>query len=210
MSIDEKHILEEVANYYSDKIQTYGQTPQGVDWNGHDSQHLRFDQLLKIVPVSMEAPSLTDIGCGYGAFLGYLREHFPRASYLGVDISPHMIKEANARFRTVEGCRFLHAAEPDQTSDFAIASGIFNVRQSFSDEAWQIYIETTLDMMNARNTRGFAFNCLTSYSDAEKMRDYLFYADPSWMLDLCIRKYSKNVALLHDYGLYEFTILVRK
>jgi hypothetical protein len=30
------------------------------------------------------------------------------------------------------------------------------------------------------------------------------------IFDICKRKFSRNVALLHDYGLYEFTILVRK
>ncbi len=58
--------------------------------------------------------------------------------------------------------------------------------------------------------QGFAFNALTSYSDPEYMRDDLFYADPSWLFDHCKRTYSSQVALLHDYGLYEFTILVRK
>jgi hypothetical protein len=42
------------------------------------------------------------------------------------------------------------------------------------------------------------------------MQDYLYYADPRVLFDHCKTRYSKNVALLHDYGLYEFTILVRK
>ena len=42
------------------------------------------------------------------------------------------------------------------------------------------------------------------------MRPYLYYADPLFLFDYCKKKYSKSVALLHDYGLYEFTILVRK
>ncbi|KAQ37574.1 hypothetical protein AJ39_03274, partial [Mycobacterium tuberculosis MD14844] len=65
-------------------------------------------------------------------------------------------------------------------------------------------------VQNAASRRGFSFNCLTSYSDASKMRDDLYYADPCALFDLCKRRYSKSVALLHDYGLYEFTILVRK
>ena len=42
------------------------------------------------------------------------------------------------------------------------------------------------------------------------MRGHLYYADPASVFDLCMRRYSRHVALLHDYGLYEFTILVRK
>ena len=41
------------------------------------------------------------------------------------------------------------------------------------------------------------------------MRPDLFYADPCWLFDQCKRRHSRDVALLHDYGLYEFTILVR-
>jgi hypothetical protein len=41
------------------------------------------------------------------------------------------------------------------------------------------------------------------------MRDHLYYADPGEFFEICKRVYSRNVALLHDYGLYEFTILVR-
>ena len=51
---------------------------------------------------------------------------------------------------------------------------------------------------------------LTSYSDADKKRDELHYADPCAIFDLCKRKYSRNVALYHDYSLYDFTIVVRK
>ena len=50
---------------------------------------------------------------------------------------------------------------------------------------------------------------LTGYSDADKMVPELHYADPCAMFDWCKRELSRHVALLHDYGLWEFTILVR-
>ena len=72
------------------------------------------------------------------------------------------------------------------------------------------YVESTLDVLDRTSRLGFAFNCLTSYSDAAYMRPNLYYANPGQLFDLCKRRYSSQVALLHDYGLYEFTILVRK
>jgi len=71
-------------------------------------------------------------------------------------------------------------------------------------------METTLDALDRTSYRGFAFNCLTCFADADKMRDNLYDADPCAFFDLCRRRYSHHVALLHDYGLYEFTVLVRK
>ena len=57
---------------------------------------------------------------------------------------------------------------------------------------------------------GFAFNCLTMYSDEDRMKDYLYYADPLFLFDFCKKHFSKNVSLLHDYDIYDFTILVRR
>jgi hypothetical protein len=99
------------------------------------------------------------------------------------------------------------ALEP---ADFTLASGIFNVRLDTSVEDWTRYVLHTTSMLDRLGQRGFAFNMLTSYSDADRMRSDLFYGDPAFFFDYCKRKYSKQVALLHDYGLYEFTVLVRK
>jgi hypothetical protein len=57
--------------------------------------------------------------------------------------------------------------------------------------------------------KGMAFNALTSYSDPEFMKPDLYYPDPLQVFDFCKRNLSKQVALLHDYGIYDFTILVR-
>ena len=74
----------------------------------------------------------------------------------------------------------------------------------------RIYLPATLDELDRTSRRGFAFNCLTAYSDRERMQSHLHYADPLALFDRCKRRYARNVALLHDYGLYEFTLLVRK
>jgi hypothetical protein len=127
-----------------------------------------------------------------------------------VDVSQEMIKVAEQRHATADQARFITAAEPDEVADYGLASGIFNVRLGRSDAEWFDYLQATLDVLDRTSSLGFAFNCLTSYSDEDKKRDYLYYADPCRLFDLCKRRYSRQVALLHDYGLYEFTILVRK
>jgi cyclopropane fatty-acyl-phospholipid synthase-like methyltransferase len=209
MKTDLSSLLTEVALYYSDKFTQHGETPQGVDWNGEESQILRFEQLCKVI-TSPERFSLYDWGCGYGALFSYLNRKHKEFSYLGLDVSESMINAAAKRHRNSSQASFLVANEPGNTFDYGIASGIFNVRLECSDAVWQKYIETTLDMMDKTCRFGFAFNCLTTYSDSKKKRDYLYYADPCVFFDICKLHYSKHVALLHDYGLYEFTILIRK
>ena len=205
-------ILQDVARYYSSRIREHGATPQGVDWNGSASQELRFAQLLSLVPApeQQQGFSLIDVGCGYGALLSWLQERGLACDYHGYDLSEQMIEAARQQHPECDSVHFEVARQSSRQADYAVASGIFNVRQDASRAAWEGYIAEVLRSMDACSRKGFAFNCLTSYSDPPFMRDYLYYGDPCFYFDLCKRTYSREVALLHDYGLYEFTLLVRK
>lgn len=198
-----------IAEYYSEKIAQHGETANGVDWNGEESQKLRFKQLSRIMD-SPQPFTVNDVGCGYGALLDYLWDDFLVQSYQGVDICEEMIRAAERRHIQKPRAEFLNASTPNRIRDFSIASGIFNVKLDHKKEEWLEYILSTLELLNCKSKLGFAFNCLTSYSDESMKRDYLYYADPLVLFDFCKRKFSAQVALLHDYGLYEFTILVRK
>jgi SAM-dependent methyltransferase len=203
-------MLNNVENYYNLKIREHGLTPKGVDWNGKESQLLRFQQLMKITGNQKANFSVNDLGCGYGALVDFLKEQFKNWNYFGVDISRDMIDFACNNISDSSCVQFKVAAVLQEIADYSVASGIFNVRLKYDDDMWWRYITSTLDMMNESSRLGFAFNCLTKYSDKDKMRDYLYYADPCKIFDWCKNKYSKQVALLHDYDLYEFSILVRK
>ncbi len=209
MQDDKDATLAKVASYYSSKLAEHGQTARGVDWNGEESQALRFEQLSKIIIQSTEF-SVNDLGCGYGAYFDYLRPRHNLFRYFGFDLSTEMISAAKSRLADNDKVHFAATGEPGAVADYGVASGIFNVRLNSTDSAWHSHVLRTLDILNRTSRRGFSFNCLTSYSDQDKMRDYLYYANPCELFDHCKRTYSRDVALLHDYGLYEFTILVRK
>jgi cyclopropane fatty-acyl-phospholipid synthase-like methyltransferase len=210
MTTNEK-LINDVRDYYGQKIVAYGATAKGVDWNGEASQALRFSQLCKLFDANdNDGFSITDLGCGYGALIDYLVMHFNNFQYVGYDVSGDMIAAAKEQHSAQQNIRLNIGSQLIETTDYCVASGVFNVRLGYSDTVWIDYIHSTLDTLYQGGRYGFAFNCLTSYSDEDKMRDYLYYADPCALFDLCKRRYSRNVALLHDYGLYEFTILVRK
>lgn len=204
-------ILEQTENYYSEKIKTFGATSKGVDWNSEESQKIRFDQLSKVLQYEKEQRiSICDYGCGYGFYLEYLEEKGCPYYYTGIDVSKDMIACANQKYGFKENTKFIHGSEIDKEYDYIIASGIFNVRQKISDTIWTEYIIETLKKFQRYSKRGFAFNILTKYSDLEYKKDYLYYADPLFYFDYAKQHFSRNICLLHDYDLYEFTILVRK
>jgi len=121
-----------------------------------------------------------------------------------------MATAAHARMASLHGCVVTAKREQLQPADFAVASGVFNVKQDADNDSWRAYIWETLADLAALGTRGFAFNALTSYSDEDKRRPDLYYADPLEAFDRCKRTFSRFVTLLHDYPLYEFTIIVRR
>jgi len=204
-----KTLLQSVASYYSAKLAEHGPTAKGVDWKDEESQLLRFDQLTKVITRG-EPFTVNDLGCGYGALYDYLKKLRYSFSYTGCDISEAMISAAKSQHTADADARYVLAVEPAESADYGMASGIFNVRLDRDVAVWDEYVQSTLGILDRTSLRGFAFNCLTSYSNPGKMSDYLYYGDPCRLFDLCKRHYSSNVALLHDYGLYEFTIIVRK
>ncbi|MEE9543854.1 MAG: class I SAM-dependent methyltransferase [Thermodesulfobacteriota bacterium] len=202
-------ILNKVGRYYSDKVVAHGDTPSGVDWNSPESQGLRFEQLLKVCD-TREPFSLTDYGCGYGALVDYMKDRGLVFTYRGYDISDVMLARARELHRDLDSCEFLGDETRLTPTDYTVASGVFNVKMDTSDEEWLKYVLATLGRFDSISEKGFAFNILTKYSDKEYMRDDLYYADPCFLFDYCKTKFSKEVSLLHDYGLYEFTIILRK
>lgn len=206
-------IEKSVADYYSEKIRMHGPCAKGVDWNGEHSQQLRFQQMARLFGTvrDLRGSIVSDLGCGYGAFFDYLTSNgFENFLYRGYDISKEMVSHANRRLEKTPSAEVALAKKIVSPTDFAVACGIFSVKLGQSDSVWLEYIHSILREMNDVCTRGFVFNCLTSYSDEGKKRDDLFYANPAKMFDFCMREFSRNVALLHNYELFEFTVLVQK
>ena len=204
-------IKEEIKDYYTQKIEEHGATPQGVDWNSEDSQFLRFQQLSKVFEQDTASFSVLDFGCGFGSYLGYLEDKpFPVSAYTGFDIADKMLQEAQNLHGQKEQVQWINQQDQLKPHDYVIASGIFNIKQEQSNDDWKAFFHQTLTELNELAVKGIAFNVLTSYSDAEYMRDYLYYASPEETFAFCKTNFSKTVALLHNYPLYEFTILVNK
>ncbi len=202
-------IVAEVGHFFSEKVARLGPTPAGADFNSEAAQTERFRQFVRLLDFS--APfSLIDFGCGYGALAPYLLNlGLPLRRYVGFDISQEMIEAARAQTPADIEAELTTEVGHIGKADFTIASGIFNMKLKADPAAWHQHIVGTLDILARASVRGFAFNMLTSYSDREKMRPDLYYGDPCWFFDHCKRRFSRNVAVLHDYELYDWTLSVQ-
>ncbi|WBL76496.1 class I SAM-dependent methyltransferase [Bradyrhizobium xenonodulans] len=200
-------VLKQVTSYYASKLVAFGATSGGVDWNGTVSHELRHRQFLRLLDGNRGA-SILDLGCGYGDFCRFLRAEGYHGLFTGYDVVPGMIAEAS-RLHGEAGCRWRVGDNPSEPADFAVASGIFNVRGGVAPSMWTEYVHRTIDVLAGASTLGFAFNILSLSSDPNRRAAHLHYADAAEMLSHCLRRYGRSVALLQDYGLFEFTVIVR-
>ncbi len=206
------HSSQEIVDFYSGHLKEFGDSSKGVGWKNDEAQMVRFAQLARVFQKD-EKFSVNDFGCGTGEFYKFiLIQNCREIAYNGYDILIEMIDAAKKKIGLYQNVNLSMIESPHDLSvaDYSIASGVFNIKYEASNSEWLKHILATLDIIYSKSRLGFSFNLLTTYSDKEYMQPYLYYADPLFIFDYCKKNYSKNVALLHDYGQHDFTIIVRK
>lgn len=202
--------LNQLQHYFDKTISQHGASAKGVDWKDQASQYKRFDQLLKIVSDPSQPFTLLDFGCGWGALVQYLQARALPFTYIGYDMTESVVLEARKVFADSPNVSFTTDLSQVPQVDYVIGSGLFNMKINADEDAWHAHMLATIRSMWGLAGKGLAFNSLTSYSDAAYMRADLYYPQPEGVFGFCKRELSRNVALLHDYDLYDFTILVRR
>jgi hypothetical protein len=203
-------LRDRLSGFYAARIAEYGPTPRGVDWNSLEAQNARFVQMLPLFEGRHELGVVIDYGSSYGALFDYLRERGFTFEYWGYDFCEEVVEVGRKRLAHEPSAHFTNDYEELPEGDYSIASGLFNVHLGTPPPDWLTFIHESLDEMWRVSRRGMAFNALTSYSDPVRQRADLYYADPGRLFDHCKRNLSRRVALLHDYDLFDFTMIVRR
>ncbi len=205
--------LDDIRDFFKKCFAEHGETAEGVGWNSSFAQEVRFDQLLKVIPAAGTPFTFLEFGCGYGHLVSYMRSKgIHPVHYYGYDIVPESILTAREHFRNDPQVSFHETLEEIPQTDYLCASGVFNIKLDTDYAAWTDHILQSLQRFDRHTTGGFSVNFLTKYSDTDRMaaRPDLYYADPCFLFDYCKTNFSRNVALLHDYEIYDFTLIVRK
>ena len=202
--------LKRLSNVFSLRVQNYGDTPAGVLWKDIYGQQLRFEVLVNIlndVPAS-NSITLSDIGCGYGAFFDFLsaQPKIPQFTYAGYDISTDMVNRTLARIKGSRGTCIV-SDRSLRPVDYTFVSGTYNLRLDIDDNDWNSYVKTSLSQLWEMTDQGLAFNMLDK--NHRNRLDGLYYADSNDFMDYCSRL-SPNITLINDYPLDEWTLFIRR
>lgn len=202
--------LEAVSRWYETSFRNNGLSSKSLGWKSSEEQDLRFQILTDHIKTNSTI-DVADYGCGFGDLLRYVERtrKFSIASYVGYEINTVIARQAR-QFLSASSVpsEIFENPEPERVVDWSIASGTFNVKLSRSSEEWKTYVQDTLYKLFERSRLGISFNLLSTYVDWTD--DALFYADPGEFFAFCKSCMSKNVRLIHDYPLYEWTIVVSR
>ena len=201
----------DIKSYFSKTFAEHSETSEGLDYNGRQSHYLRLGVLVNQID-AFENFSVNDVGCGFGSLLDALygsgRTNF---DYMGYDLVGEMTDlgrqtwtSKNPRLEFITG-----GTDKLKTADYSLASGTFNIKQATPHDDWHEYVLGCLRDMLEHTKVKLVVNFLTSYSDAEYMRDDLYYPDPREMFDFGM-KLTGSAAIRHNYGLYDFTLIINK
>lgn len=214
-------IAGDVTDYYTGTLAQHGETPRGVDWSCKPTQELRFIQLLRIcsfkasistsLSFSTTAFSLNDVGCGYGALCGFLRQRHRQAriDYLGVDLSQAMVDSARSRWGHLQNTIFDIANSSLRSADYSIASGLFNVRLNHADIDWEPWVAQTLQNLRSASRVGFSVNFLSPPQPGESSPQALYRPTVARWKNFCENELQSSVQAITGYGMREYTLLVR-
>ena len=187
---------------YRARFAQFARSPQTLGWRPQ-TQEVRFAAF--VAGFSIVTPeSVLDIGCGFGDLLAFLRARGWAGDYLGVDIVPEFISEAQTHFAADSRAEFQCLDFMENPGalirDAAFASGLLNHKRGDAHEA---YMQRFIGAVAKSSRRYAAIDFISDTSD--RRRDDLFYHKPGDVLQIGL-KHTKRAELDHSYMPYEFML----
>jgi cyclopropane fatty-acyl-phospholipid synthase-like methyltransferase len=130
----------------SNIMQILAATAHGDDYCGQTSS-ATFSQILEcIAPLNLVQPKVLDLGCGAGTFAVQLAEHFKQCEIYGVDISEHMISEANnlATARKMQSACNFYVKDFTDTEMLSLLPARFELIASIGSLYWGVDLGSML------------------------------------------------------------------
>lgn len=200
-NIDAAELLN--REFYGGLYKRFGLSHRSLDIGARTSQTLRFDALFHLLsPPKAEEFSILDVGCGFGDFHRYLWERGCRPNYVGIDVTPEIIKAASRRDPELDlRCGDFLATSIDERFDYIVCSGTLNLKLPDSPD----WIEQVVRKMITCADLAVGFNMTSIYTAPEYRQERTYYADPAQMFTFC-KTLVEAVALRHDYMPNDFAI----
>jgi SAM-dependent methyltransferase len=206
-----RSMLEPVLASFEKRVAQFGADPRSAFWKDEEWQKRRHDILSRLFdePDRLGGISITDFGCGYGAFFDYLADRpvMKNSRYTGIDMSAAMIEEANARIRDSRATFQSHLIATE-TADYTVVCGTYNMNLGANRDEWADYVKASLEQLWSKTTKAMGFNMLRF--DAPDQYPGLYYADGMEFVKFCNETLSPDITYTDDRPLPDWTIIIRR
>ena len=177
----------EIAEIYNERFLEFGPLPEASMWYSKKRQFARFDIILNQIKLLSHKNkiSVSDIGCGYGAFLEFLseRKYSRELHYYGYDVSDEVVKFCQKKYS--KRASFYTGSIPTFMGDFIIMSGTYNFFPSKDYNSWKLYFYKSLKALWSKTTCAMIFNLQTSKTSKISSQN-IYYANTSVIIDFCV------------------------
>jgi SAM-dependent methyltransferase len=196
--------LSALERYYRDQLHAHEAPEKRVGWNSAHSQQVRFEALAGVG--KLDGAKILDVGCGLGAFWGYLKRSKVKAEYTGIDLFPNVIAEARKLYPEAAFESRVLTARPFRPGafDYAFLSGVFNVKVR---DNWK-YMRAILSSVLRQTRKAVAFNVLSA--DAGIKEADRFTAGPKQLVALGRKLGVSRVHLMDHYHHLDLTLYLYK
>ena len=206
-----RSMLEPVLASFEKRVAQFGADPRSAFWKDEEWQKRRYDILSRLFdePDRLGGISITDFGCGYGAFFDYLADRpvMKNSRYTGIDMSAAMIEEANAQIRDSRATFQSHLIATE-TADYTVVCGTYNMNLGANRDEWADYVKASLEQLWSKTTKAMGFNMLRF--DAPDQYPGLYYADGMEFVKFCNETLSPDITYTDDRPLPDWTIIIRR
>lgn len=199
----------------------HGASARGVDWNDEQEFLFRYGKMMEVVSGDPErdsagaAPTLLDVGCGWGGLHAYCQANGIAARYSGIDVVPEMVEYGRRMFpgtTFLDGDFLAHA--PAEPYDYLVCNGTLTQKLDASLRDMETYARAIVKHMFGMCRRGMVFNLMSNRINFAAPN--LYYNSPVEVLAYCLAELSPRVRLDHSYSslasgrgkLYDFTVYV--
>lgn len=197
-----------LAKYYENHFSKNKIKHLAVNWPNKRDCLKRFEVMLKIIE---DYPcKVLDFGCGNAMLLDYIIDKKLQVNYVGLDINKKAIDYCKKKYKEYE---FMHMDIEkinlkNKKIDFIIANGVFTVKDSLSQkQMWNFFSKTLIKLFKI-SKKGVAFNLFSTNVDWK--RKDLFHVPLDKLTNFFCKELTRNFVIRNDYGLYEYTVYIRK
>lgn len=196
----------QIAKLYDERVKKFGCGAQSVGWKSKDQQWLRFQVLTKNIILANQ--SIIDLGCGFGDLYEFLCESgsIPKC-YTGIDISDEVLKIASEKYNKISDVSFQKRQlilKTEDVYDYAVASGSLNYKFPINMNE---YLENFIAVYEICVRKGLLVNLLST--NVDYIQEIHAHYSPEYV-GAVFRKYFREVRVIENYGLYEFTVQALK